>query len=69
MLSDLDAINVPEVSMAMMFVPDFAFESFAAGGEPMIGGQTIFVHRAKVRSKPPFGDAVTCSCHICITAC
>ena len=53
MVSDLDAISVPDVSMAMIFVPDFAFESFAIGVDPVVGGQTVFVYKANVRSKPP----------------
>jgi hypothetical protein len=53
MVSDLDAISVPDVSMAMMFVPDFVAESFTTGDGPVVGGQTVFVHKANVRSKPP----------------
>lgn len=53
MISDLDAIRVPDVSMTIMFVPDFAFESFATGDGPVVGGQIVFVHKANARSKPP----------------
>jgi hypothetical protein len=63
MNSDLDAISVPDASMAMMLVPNFTFKSFATGDDPVVGGQTIFVHKVNVRSKPPLWEAVTCSCH------
>lgn len=53
MISDLDANIVPDASMVMMLVPDFTFKSFATGDDPVVGGQTIFVHKANVRSKPP----------------
>ena len=51
-VSDLDAMSVPDVSITMMFVPDFAFESFPVGDDPMVGGQTVLAHKANVRSKP-----------------
>jgi hypothetical protein len=54
MVSDLDAISVPDASMAIIFVPGLVFESFVTGEEPIIGGQTVFVQKANVRSKPPF---------------
>jgi hypothetical protein len=54
MVSDLDAISVPDVSMTTMFVPDFALESLATGDDPVVGGQTVFGHKANVRSKQPF---------------
>lgn len=64
-VSDLVAMSVPDVSMVMTFVPDFAFEPHEPGDEPTVGGQIVLVHTAKVRSKPPVCEAVTCSCHIC----
>lgn len=63
-VSDLDAINVPDPSMTRIFVPDFALESFMAGDEPIVGGQIVFVHKANARSNLPLGEVVTCSCHI-----